>query len=97
MECLKKKSLFPYISWVSWRDVYSKEWKVPRKRRKMLHALGIGADRIKLATASRKAYLCMSGNSIVQTALTNKWLREQGVPSLSELWVAYKYGKRAKA
>ena len=90
------------VEWDSWirrrvRLCYWKEWKVPRKRRKMLHALGIGADRIKLATASRKGYWRMSGNSIVQRALTNKWLREQGVPSLSELWVAYKYGERAKA
>ena len=88
--------------WDSWirrrvRLCYWKQWKVPKKRRKMLHALGIDDERIKLATASRKGYWRMSSNSIVQAALTNKWLQEQGVPSLAELWATYKYGQQTKA
>ena len=87
--------------WDSWirrrvRLCYWKQWKVPKKRRKILHALGIDDERIKLATASRKGYWRMSANSIVQVALTNKWLQEQGVPSLAVLWATYKYGDQAK-
>ncbi|HOG93291.1 MAG TPA: hypothetical protein PLE80_06935 [Opitutaceae bacterium] len=33
----------------------------------------------------------MSTNSIVQAALTNEWLKEQGVVSLQESWTAYHY------
>ena len=34
----------------------------------------------------------MSANSIVQRALTNRWLHEQGVPDLRTLWIALHYG-----
>ena len=33
----------------------------------------------------------MSTNSIVQAALTNEWLKKQGVVSLQESWIAYHY------
>jgi len=87
--------------WDSWirrrvRLCYWKQWKEPSKRRKMLHARGIRDDRIELASASRRSYWCMSANGVVQNALTNKWLQEQGLPSLAELWVTYKYGDQAK-
>ena len=87
--------------WDSWirrrvRLCYWKQWKEPSKRRRMLHARGIRDDRIKLASASRRSYWCMSANGVVQNALTNKWLQEQGIPSLAELWVTYKYGDQTK-
>jgi len=53
-----------------------------------LLALGIHPDRVKLATRSRKGYWRMSGNSIVQRALTNRWLQEQGVPYMKKQWIA---------
>ena len=36
----------------------------------------------------------MSGNGIVQRALNNAWLREQGVPDLKAQWIELHYGKR---
>jgi len=33
----------------------------------------------------------MSGNSVVQCALTNAWLKEQGVPDMRAKWVALHY------
>jgi hypothetical protein len=33
----------------------------------------------------------MSTDNIVQAALTNEWLSQQGVPDLTALWVAYHY------
>lgn len=63
-------------------------WKQPRTRRRHLLALGIPhRDEVHMATRSRKGYppsrgrfgatgWQMSGNSIVQRALTNHWLHE---------------------
>ncbi len=34
----------------------------------------------------------MSGNGIVQRALDNAWLREQGVPDLKSQWIKLHYG-----
>jgi hypothetical protein len=39
----------------------------------------------------------MSGNSIVQRALTNQWLKEQGVPELRSRWIDLHYGQGATA
>jgi hypothetical protein len=35
----------------------------------------------------------MAGTSIVQRALDNQWLTEQGVPSLRQRWIEMHYGK----
>jgi hypothetical protein len=40
-----------------------------------------------MATRSRKGYWRMSANRIVQQALTNRYLEEQGVPNLRTLWI----------
>jgi hypothetical protein len=34
----------------------------------------------------------MSGNGLVQRALTNAWLWEQGVPDLKSQWIERHYG-----
>ena len=47
---------------------------------------------MKLATRSRKGYWRMSSNSIVQAALTNAYLHEQGVPDMRAKWIAMHYG-----
>lgn len=36
----------------------------------------------------------MSTNSIVQAALTNEWLDQQGVPNLQATWITYHYPSR---
>ena len=36
----------------------------------------------------------MSGNGIVQRALDNAWLWEQGVPDLKSRWIELHYGAR---
>jgi len=78
------------------RLCYWKDWRRPRKRRAMLMRLGIDRDRVKLASRSRKGYWRMSSNSIVQQALANQWLVDQGFVPLSALWCSYKYGDQAK-
>jgi hypothetical protein len=46
------------------------------------------------ASRCRRGYWWMSGNGIVQRALNNAWLREQGVPDLKAQWIEMHYGKR---
>jgi RNA-directed DNA polymerase len=38
----------------------------------------------------------MSANSIVQRALNNRWLHEQGLPDMRTLWIALHYGPTAR-
>lgn len=78
------------------RLYYWKSWKQPRTRRRHLLALGIPRDEVHMATRSRKGYWRMSGNSIIQRALTNRWLHEQGVPDLRTSWLVLHYGPNAR-
>jgi RNA-directed DNA polymerase len=78
------------------RLYYWKQWKQPRTRRRRLLALGIHPERVKLASRSRKGYWRMSANSIVQRALTNRWLQEQGVPDMKQQWIAIHYPDQGK-
>jgi RNA-directed DNA polymerase len=78
------------------RLYYWKQWKQPRTRRRNLIALGIDPERVKLASRSRKGYWRMSHNSIVQIALSNRWLEEQGVPDMRATWIALHYGPKAR-
>lgn len=87
--------------WDGWirrriRLCYWKDWKLPRKRRRMLIRLGISPNEVKKASRSRKGYWRLSRNSLVSIALNNTYLKEQGVPSMRELWVRFKYGDKAR-
>ena len=73
------------------RAYYWKQWGRPRTRRRRLISLGIGRDEVKLASRSRKGPWRMSSNSIVQRAMTDQWLSQQGVPSIREQWIAIRY------
>ncbi len=48
------------------------------------------------AARSRKGYWRMSSNRIVQQAMTNHWLEEQGVPNIRALWIKLHYGPKAR-
>ena len=86
--------------WDQWirrriRLCYWKDWKVPRKRRRMLIRLGVDPEEVKKASRSRKGYWRMSQNSLVRLALNNAYLQKQGIPSMRDLWVRFKYGEKA--
>nr|WP_309398737.1 hypothetical protein [Cerasicoccus maritimus] len=49
---------------------------------------GSGPERVGLWRLSR--------NSLVCQALNDQHLKNQGVPSLRDLWVVFKYGEKAK-
>jgi RNA-directed DNA polymerase len=78
------------------RLYYWKQWKQPRTRRRHLIALGANPAEVKMATRSRKGYWRMSPNRIVQQALSNRWLEEQGVPAMRTLWIRLHYGPQAR-
>jgi hypothetical protein len=46
------------------------------------------------ASRCRRGYWWMSGHGIVQRALNNPWLREQGVPDSKAQWIELHYGKQ---
>ncbi len=73
------------------RLYYWKQWGRPRTRRRNLLRLGIGRDKVHLASRSRKGPWRMSHTSIVNRALSVDWLKRQGVPSLEEQWIAIRY------
>ncbi|MEK7995588.1 MAG: group II intron reverse transcriptase/maturase [Planctomycetota bacterium] len=77
------------------RLYYWKQWKQPRTRRRHLLSLGTPREEVHMATRSRKGYWRMSGNSLLQRALNNRWLHEQGVPDMRTLWITLHYGPRA--
>jgi len=74
------------------RLCYWKQWKRPGTRRRHLLSLGIGLEEVHLASRCRRGYWWMSGNGIVQRALDNTWLAEQGVPNLRQQWIELHYG-----
>jgi RNA-directed DNA polymerase len=78
------------------RLYYWKQWKQPRTRRRHLLAMGIPRDEVHMATRSRKGYWRMSGNSLLQRALTNRRLHEQGVPDMRTKWISLHYGPKAR-
>jgi RNA-directed DNA polymerase len=78
------------------RLYYWKQWKQPRTRRRHLLALGADPDKVHMATRSRKGYWRMSQNEIVRTALNNRWLEEQGVPNMKDVWTVLHHGAKAR-
>ncbi len=91
-------ALLELAEWVRRRVrlYYWKQWKQPRTRRRHLLALGIPREEVHMASRSRKGYWRMSANSILQRALTNRWLHEQGVPDMRTLWIVLHYGPKAR-
>jgi len=91
-------ALLELAEWVRRRVrlYYWKQWKRPRTRRRHLLALGADPKEVHMATRSRKGYWRMSSNSILQRALNNHWLHEQGVPDMRTLWITLHYGAEAR-
>ena len=78
------------------RLYYWKQCKRLRALRGHLVPLRILPEEVKMATRSRKGYWRMSANSIVQRALTNRWLYDQGVSDMRQLWIVLEYGANAR-
>ena len=55
--------------------------------------MGIHPAEVYKASRCRRGYWWMAGTGIVQRALNNSWLAEQGVPSIRQRWIDLHYGR----
>lgn len=68
------------------RMCYWKQWRHARTKVKNLVALGVSRDLAIKHAISRKKYWRMSRTPALRYAMTNKWLQQQGLVSLKQLW-----------
>ena len=69
------------------RMCYWKQWRKPRTRIRNLLKLGASWDHAILTGLSRKGYWHLARTLATQTGMTNKWLAEQGLLSIRDLWM----------
>ena len=63
------------------RVIIWKQWKIPRKQIKSLIQLGIPEEEAKGLTFCRKGYRYIGLSKVVHRALSNKRLKQRGIPS----------------
>ncbi|WP_366163807.1 group II intron reverse transcriptase/maturase [Bacillus infantis] len=69
------------------RVIIWKQWKVPRKQIRSLIQLGIPKEEAKGLTFCRKGYRYIGLSKVVQRALSNKRLKQRGIPSALERYL----------
>jgi len=69
------------------RMCYWKQWRRVRTKVRRLLALGTSKRQAILTALSRKAYWHLSKTLATQTGMTNKWLADQGLISIRNLWM----------
>ncbi len=72
------------------RMCYWKQWRRPRTRIRNLLALGTDKRHAILTGISRRGYWHLSRTLATQTGMTNKWLAQQGLLSIRDLWMKAK-------
>ncbi len=77
--------------WDQWfrrriRMCYWKQWRKTRTRVRELMKLGVGERHAVKAGMSRKAYWHLAKTEALNVALSNRYLKEQGLTSLRALW-----------
>lgn len=78
------------------RMCYWKQWHWMRTRIRNLLKLGTSAKHAIYAGLSRKSHWRMSHTMATQSAMTNDWLKAQGLISIKELWVSIHYPATAR-
>jgi RNA-directed DNA polymerase len=68
------------------RMCYWKQWRHPRTKVRNLVRLGVSLDFAIKHAISRKSYWRMSRTPAIRYAMPNKWLAQQGLLSLKQLW-----------
>ena len=73
------------------RTCYWKQWRWPQTKVRHLVALGVSLkDAIKAAMSSKGPYR-MSRTQATQMAMSNAWLKDQGLISIEEQWKHFHY------
>ena len=65
---------------------YWKQWRWPRTKIRHLLALGVSLTTAIQHGVSSKSYWHMARTPAVQQALSNAWLKAQGLVSAKDLW-----------
>lgn len=73
------------------RACYLKQWRKLRTRIRNLIKLGVPTDLAISVGKSSKGYYRLSKTKAMHLGLTNQWLKAQGLVSLKEQWVKYRY------
>ena len=69
------------------RVIIWKQWKIPKKQIESLVKLGIPKEEAKGLTYCRKGYRFMGVSKVVHRALSNKRLKQRGIPSALEYYL----------
>ena len=70
------------------RMCHWKQWRYPRTKIRKLRRLGVNLNWAIKHGISRKGYWRMSKTPALRTAMSNKWLEQQGLVSLKQRWGA---------
>jgi RNA-directed DNA polymerase len=68
------------------RMCYWKQWRYPRTKIAYLRRLGVPFKLALMHGLSRKGYWRLSKTPAMRRAMSNKWLQEQGLLSLKQIW-----------
>lgn len=82
------------------RMCYWKQWRWPRTKIKNLLALGVSLKSAIQHGCSSNSYWQMSRTPVINQAVSNAWLKEQGLLSVKDLWCkaqGYTAKKKGKA
>jgi len=78
------------------RMCYWKRWRYTRTKVRKLRKLGTSLKAAISVGLSRKGPWRLSRTLATQTGMTNKWLKDQGLVSVKELWVNIHYPATAR-
>ena len=73
------------------RTCYWKQWRWARTKIRHLVALGIDLKQAIMAGVSSKGPYRMSRTKVTQMAMSNAWLKEQGLVSITDQWTRFHY------
>ena len=68
------------------RMCYWKQWRWARTKIRNLRELGVSLKTAIQHGVSSKSYWCMARTPAIQQALSNAWLKAQGLVSIKDLW-----------
>ena len=68
------------------RMCYWKQWRYPRTKVRKLMELGIPKDFAVMTGASSKSYWHLSKGYATNAGMSNRWLEEQGLVNIKQLW-----------
>lgn len=75
------------------RMCYLKQWRKARTRVRKLMQLGCTKESAVYLGASQKGYYRLAKTLATHSGIGNKWLEQQGLVSVRDLWIKFHYGR----